>query len=102
MIEHRKSARHDVEVAASMKIDGADHPTVIQNLSVGGALVAFEARLPPETRVSITFRVPTHDSAISVGATVRWVASGTIGIQFDGLRAAEVWALNKYFDTLPG
>lgn len=100
MIENRKSARHDVDVSATMTVDGVAHQTAIENLSVGGALVTFATRLPPETRVSVSFRVPTHEQPIKVGATVRWATSSAVGIQFDGLRAAEVWALNKYFESL--
>jgi hypothetical protein len=31
---------------------------------------------------------------------VRWADAKGIGIQFDGLRAQEVWALNEYFKQL--
>ena len=35
---------------------------------------------------------------IEVGATVRWSDDKATGLQFDGLRARDVWALNKYFE----
>ena len=40
-------------------------------------------------------------SPIVVTATVRWSDDKATGIQFDGLRARDVWALNKYFEQLP-
>jgi hypothetical protein len=52
------------------------------------------------TRVKIRFRVPAHDQPIEVGAQVRWSTEDSIGVQFDGLRAREVWSLNKYFEKL--
>ena len=71
------------------------------NLSLGGALLTAGPKLPMGQRVSIAFNVPTMDEAIEVGATVRWSDDKATGIQFDGLRARDVWALNKYFEQLP-
>ena len=51
-------------------------------------------------RVSITFSIPTQAEAIEIGATVRWSDDKATGLQFDGLRAREVWALNKFFEQL--
>ena len=51
-------------------------------------------------RVEIVFLVPTSPDAITIGATVRWSDGSGTGLQFDGLRAREVWALNKYFEQL--
>jgi len=45
--------------------------------------------------------VPTADQAIEVGTTVRWTEGTGIGLQFDGLRARDVWALNEFFKRLP-
>lgn len=100
MIENRQSARHDVDVAATLTIDGKAHQTVIKNLSVGGALVAHGERLAAATRVTLQFRLPTQEKAIEVGGTVRWAGDGEIGVQFDGLRAREVWSLTRYFESL--
>lgn len=52
-------------------------------------------------RVKIAFHVPAMADAIEVGGTVRWSNSDGVGIQFDGLRARDVWALNEYFKQLP-
>jgi hypothetical protein len=40
------------------------------------------------------------DHTIEVGATVRWGDAKGVGLQFDGLRARDVWALNEYFKLL--
>lgn len=52
-------------------------------------------------RVTITFPIPTIEDAVIVGAIVRWSDDKATGLQFDGLRAREVWALNKFFEQLP-
>ena len=69
------------------------------NLSLGGALIDG-ARMGMGQRVTIKFTVPTMADAIEVGATVRWSDDKATGIQFDGLRARDVWALNQYFQQL--
>ena len=70
------------------------------NLSLGGALVAASRKLRLGLRLQISFSVPTVDQPIDVGATVRWADGSGVGIQFDGLRALDVWALNKFFEQL--
>jgi hypothetical protein len=100
LIENRKSARHDVNLEATFTVAGTPHETRVVNLSVGGALVQHEDRIASEERVELSFRIPTHEQPIVTGAVVRWCGEGAVGIQFDGLRAKEVWALNKYFESL--
>ena len=84
-----------------MSLNGEGRPVTVMNLSLGGALVSTETRYSMGQRVSITFTIPTMPEAIEVGATVRWSDSKATGLQFDGLRARDVWALNKFFEQLP-
>ena len=101
LTDNRRSAtRHDVSIAVSVQLDEETVETEMRNLSLGGALVALGRRLPMGAQVSLRFRVPTHDQPIQVGARVRWSTDDSVGLQFDGLRAREVWSLNKYFETL--
>jgi hypothetical protein len=79
--------------------DAAVACTVL-NLSLGGALVSSARKTPMGTRAHIVFSIPTLEDPIEIGATVRWVDSDGLGIQFDGLRARDVWGLNKYFEQL--
>jgi len=97
----RTSTRHAVSLAGKLAVEGAQRPCTVSNLSLGGALLSAGAKLPMGARVTITFNVPTMEEAIEIGATVRWSDDKATGIQFDGLRARDVWALNKYFEQLP-
>ena len=72
----------------------------VSNLSLGGALVSTGTKFAMGQRVTIAFTIPTLDIPIEVGATVRWSDEKATGLQFDGLRARDVWALNKYFEQL--
>jgi hypothetical protein len=96
----RSSARHDVDLPASLVVNETTHETRIKNLSLGGAFIALEERLPMATRVQVTFSIPNQEQAIEVGGQVRWSTESGAGIQFDGLRARDVWSLNKYFEDL--
>ncbi|MFT3698248.1 MAG: PilZ domain-containing protein [Kofleriaceae bacterium] len=102
MADNRRSqTRHAVSIDASLKIDGATKSCNVVNLSLGGALFQINPKLSMGQRVDISFRVPTMEEPIEVGATVRWSDDKATGIQFDGLRARDVWALNKFFEQLP-
>jgi type IV pilus assembly protein PilZ len=74
-----------------------------RNISLGGVFVETTAPLPLQTRLQIRFRIPTQSEPIEVGGEVRWVEPGGgeqppgMGIRFQGLRAREVWALNRFF-----
>jgi hypothetical protein len=96
----RTSTRHAVSIPGKLVIDGAPGDCTVLNLSLGGALIGGAKKLPMGHRVNITFAVPTVEEAIDIGATVRWSDGSGLGLQFDGLRARDVWALNKYFEQL--
>jgi hypothetical protein len=97
----RTSARYAVSIGAKLAVAGVPADCMIMNLSLGGALTSATTRHAMGARAHITFKVPTMEDAIEVGAVVRWADDKTVGIQFDGLRARDVWALNEYFKQLP-
>jgi len=96
----RSSTRHDVDIPARIQIKGATEPCAVRNLSMGGAFIATH-KLAMGERVTVWFRIPTHESDIEAAGVVRWATDQGIGIQFDGLRARETWALGKYIESLP-
>ena len=77
-----------------------------RNISLGGMFVETTSPIPSHTRLQIRFRIPTQSEPIEVGGEVRWVKRGGgeqlpgMGISFHGLRAREVWALNRFFPGL--
>lgn len=97
----RSSTRHDVQIAGTLSINGEARDVMVMNLSLGGASIATTTRMGIGQRVHIAFRIPTLEDAIDIGATVRWSDDKATGLQFDGLRARDVWALNKFFEQLP-
>lgn len=105
MSANRRSAhRYDVEIPATLVVDGERREVTIQNLALGGAQIVFAERLALGRHVRISFRIPAPGApgdAIDVEATVRWVHTGSVGLQFAGLRPKHVWSLNRYFASLP-
>jgi uncharacterized protein (TIGR02266 family) len=103
-VEHRRADRRydrrlDVEVAA----DGLKLSTYTRNISLGGMYIIADRALPFGSKVTLRFSVPTQAEVVEVEGEVRWVESEDgethgLGIQFGGLRARDVWALNKYFE----
>jgi uncharacterized protein (TIGR02266 family) len=103
-VEHRRSdRRYDRRLEIDITHEGQTFSTFTRNISLGGVFVDHDRALPFGSRVSLKFRVPTQNDAIIVDGQVRWVEmeEGTvkgIGIRFEGLRARDVWALNKFFE----
>jgi hypothetical protein len=97
----RIQARHDVSLPVTLTVDGKPTQCTMSNLSVGGALVVANTKYAMGQRVQVTFHVPTRTDAIDIGGTVRWSNTDGVGVQFDGLRARDVWALNEFFKQLP-
>ncbi|MBS1122332.1 MAG: type pilus assembly PilZ [Deltaproteobacteria bacterium] len=96
----RTSTRHIVSIAAKVTIDGTVRDATLVNLSLGGALVETGTKHAMGQQVQISFTVPTMEEPIVIGSVVRWADSKGVGLQFDGLRARDVWALNEYFKQL--
>jgi hypothetical protein len=96
----RTTTRHTVAIPAKVVIDGNERDSTVVNLSLGGAQLESSARHAMGQRMQIKFTVPASSHLIDIGATVRWSDSRHVGLQFDGLRARDVWALNEYFKLL--
>jgi hypothetical protein len=99
--DNRRATRHSVSIAAKLTYDGKSVDATLMNLSLGGALVTSEIKHAMGQRIHIAFKVPTAEQAIEVDTTVRWTDTNGVGLQFDGLRARDVWALNEFFKRLP-
>ena len=80
-----------------LTVAGMPQQCTIVNLSLGGAQITAMQKLAMGQRVTVGFGVPDANEKVEVGATVRWSGADGTGIQFDGLRARDVWALNEFF-----
>ena len=103
-MEHRRSdRRYERRVAISLKHEGESFSTFTRNISLGGVFIDCDRALPFGARVALDFRIPTQSEPVIVDGQVRWLEMEEghvrgIGIRFEGLRARDVWALNKFFE----
>lgn len=101
MADNRRiQTRHDVSIPVKLTVDGTSKDCTMLNVSLGGAQVAAGTKYAMGQRVHMAFHVPTMSEAIEIDGTVRWSSVEGLGVQFDGLRARDVWALNEYFKQL--
>jgi Tfp pilus assembly protein PilZ len=93
--------RVEVEIEAA----GARHIVMTRNLSLGGMFVEITPPLAVATHVQVRFRLPNQREIIDVAGEVRWIEGhakadgGGVGIRLEGLRARDVWALNRFFQS---
>ena len=98
MSSERSAPRYTVQVEVKVTIASERYTATTRNLSIGGALVDAAVKPAFNTRVQLRFVVPTQEEPIKAGGVVRWSDSTGFGVQFDGLRARDVWALGKYLE----
>jgi predicted ATP-grasp superfamily ATP-dependent carboligase len=94
--------RFDIVLPVTVEHEGRALAGTSRNVSLGGMLLDVGEKLPLGAAVVLRFSVPRLADPIATAARVRWVdgVSG-LGVQFDGLRAREVWALQQLFITAP-
>ncbi|HKA88572.1 MAG TPA: PilZ domain-containing protein [Haliangiales bacterium] len=93
--EERASERFELRLAVNVALGERRFTTETANVSLGGAFLLTEEKPPLGTKLALQISLPSQKELVQVGATVRWVDTNGIGVQFDGLRARDVWALGK-------
>jgi uncharacterized protein (TIGR02266 family) len=107
LVEHfrRTDPRYERRVEVEIVAAGRSLRVTTRNLSLGGMFVDIEEPLPEQTTIQVRFKVPTQPELVDVAGEVRWVEPATagklcgMGIRFQGLRARDVWALNRFFQS---
>ena len=94
--ETRASQRFEAKLPVTVNVAGRPFSCQTGNVSLGGAFLVTTERFPLGTKLTVRISLPSAKEAIEVGATVRWSDQNGFGVQFDGLRARDVWALGKF------
>lgn len=103
-MEHRRSdRRYERRVPIDFSHEGTGYAAHTRNISLGGVFIDTEQTLPFGAKVTMKFKVPTQSEPIEVEGQVRWLEMEDgrlrgLGVRFEGLRARDVWALNKFFE----
>jgi hypothetical protein len=95
----RTAQRFDVDLEVEYKTGESWAKARARNASLGG-LFLDDTKLSSGSKILMRLRLPTFKDPIEVGGLVRWQQGAGVGVQFDGLRARDVWALGKYFESL--
>jgi hypothetical protein len=93
-----------VEISALVRVLGdkvRQRVCQLHNISLGGTFLEV-GRLPMGTLVNITFGLPSLGERLSLDAVVQWSTDDGVGVQFEGMRAREVWALWRYLESVAG
>jgi uncharacterized protein (TIGR02266 family) len=104
-VQHnRTDKRYERRIPIDVVHDGKPMSAHTRNISIGGVFVDLDRTLPFGAKVSLKFSIPTQPQPVEVDGQVRWIeADGElvrgIGIRFEGLRARDVYSLNKFFET---
>jgi uncharacterized protein (TIGR02266 family) len=99
----RSDIRYDRRVEVELEYEGVRVTGVTRNISLGGMYVLTALALPYGARLKLRFHVATQAEPIEVEGQVRWSDTSDdperrgLGVRFDGLRARDVWALNRFF-----
>ena len=103
-LKRRTQQRYTVRIPVSLIHEGEEYQGQSRNMSLGGLFVETTTQLPFGATVQVQFRIPLLKEPVEVEAEIRWVetadgVSKGVGVQFKGLRAKHVWALNKFFEN---
>lgn len=96
MTNNRKHVRHPFETAVEIVLDGDRQPGRTVNISRGGIFILTDPVPAFGARLQLLIRLPGIGDECSIPCVVRWANAGEgVGLQFETLRAIEVWALGK-------
>jgi hypothetical protein len=94
----RAHQRYDLKLQVEIRHDDRTFRGESVNVSLGGILIRCLEPVPFGALVFLRFRIPALKEDAAVEAIDRWTTHGAIGVEFVGLRAIEVWGLNKLFE----
>jgi hypothetical protein len=94
----RTAKRYACALEIEWSVNDVRQKSVTKNVSLGGVFIESATKMAFGVRVQLRFKVPNQREPIEVTGVVRWDEPGGFGVQFDGLRARDVWALGKFFE----
>ncbi|MBN2342144.1 MAG: PilZ domain-containing protein [Deltaproteobacteria bacterium] len=95
MTQQRKHTRIDFVTDVTVDIDGAKVSGATVNISQGGALLTLNAPVEFGQKLILEILLPKIKETCRIPSVVRWCSDASIGVQFEVLRAIEVWAINQ-------
>lgn len=95
MREHmRKNCSLDVVFTTR----GQEYKDVILNISTVGVFIETNTNLSTGQEMSLTFNLPNYEHPLSLEASVAWIGSNGIGIQFTNLSSYQEEIIRAYIE----
>lgn len=95
--EKRSHERLPYDAVVEIEVDGSEKcPARLVNISLGGAFLEVDPAPGFASKLALHIDLPGVAERSRIECVVRWTKEGIgIGVQFEKLRAIEVWGLNK-------
>jgi hypothetical protein len=101
MNQKRQYARLDFDAEIELVVGGRSQPGRSVNISQGGLFALTDPAPAFGEKIDLLISLPGVREVSRIPCIVRWSKPGDgIGLQFEQLRAIEVWALNKLVGSL--
>jgi Tfp pilus assembly protein PilZ len=91
--ERRRHGRTEVSLPSSLEKTGARTPSVMRDVSIGGAFMSTSETFAYGDAVIVHVHLPGLDQEIAIPSTVRWVNKEGCGVQFGVMGVRETHAL---------
>lgn len=96
MSQKRQHVRFDFQTEVDLELTGSTEQGTTVNISQGGTLVNTAAVIPFGEKIVLHIKLPGLPDICKMPSIVRWSKQGEgVGLQFESVRAIEVWAINK-------
>lgn len=93
-MDARTTAQFHLGLSAIVTTSDAEATGTIESLSLGGVFVRG-VHLAIDTQAVLRFSLPKR-ADLEIPCTARWSTPEGTGLQFNGLRAADTYALTRY------
>jgi len=99
----RGHQRHQIAIPVEVIFEERSIAGMSRNVSLGGMFIVCLETVPFGEIVRLRFELRDLAGPVITTAVVRWIESSSgIGVQFTGLRAREVWALQQLIARTKG
>ncbi len=100
MTQDRQHARISYDEPVELAMNDQTHSARAINISQGGIFVETEMSPSFGDKLVLRIELPGVKKVSDIRCIVRWRKDDGLGLQFENLRAIEVWALNKLMHSL--
>ena len=95
MTQQRKHTRIDFQSEVTLLLKTQQQTGLTINISQGGALIQTSPSPGFGEKLTMEIQLPKIHETCKIPCIVRWLRDNNVGVQFETLRAIEVWSINQ-------